>query len=744
MAYELLNAILDAQRAIRPSNPIGDMLNGQEAGVKSLDLDEKARILNSREQTQNMLASGDYQGALANAQNAGDIDNVKLALARQGQNRDLIGSVAQRLRGLSPERRQQALASIAPSLQAQGIDPSSIDLSDDSLTLDANMPISSKDQIEQDIDSYGSQARMLGAQAQMERARQQGIYNDGRLRIDQQNADTNAGRLASQNRGLDIQQQNADTSRYNSTHKTLAPGSVVIDSSDDFNGNNGTHYDGQTNPANAVYGHGAYGVPSKPISSMTLDEANQYQDALRAKTAGQIGQGQGIGTSAIGIGGFTRPTLNQNMSELYGNDAPNMKLTPEVQLSVLDHQLDKNLASSNKARSLKGTFASLQGIPDAILNNADKRTLMGMITSGENGVPLDRIQAGTIPRSERSQPQNTPANVPTPIPSVQGDTPDAAVDPENANSVDVPPSPTTRPVAQPSDGVIPSDQRSLPQNTPANVPTPTPTINGTTPQARPTTYRGNPILYSPEDKEDYASRGGGLAYLPNGSGGYNMTNVKESKPSDSQQKNASYMTRFGQSMNEVNGIFKQGFDPRSAENYLAHAANFVNSPELAKAQIYNNALENMRNIMLRFDSGAALSDTEIAEAKRLTTINPTDSPETVVQKMNVLNNFYNTLHNSADGKVDTRAILKNAQNSYDEVNNIKNAIRNKDMKAIGEYSNKYSRPVVAQLAKQIQNEPIPDDDAKSIIAARQNRDVNTMKSMINKYGAEKVGKLFRQ
>ena len=744
MAYELLNAILDAQRAIRPSNPIGDMLNGQEAGVKSLDLDEKARILNSREQTQNMLASGDYQGALANAQNAGDLDNVKLALARQGQNRDLVGSVAQRLRTLDPSKRQQALSAIAPSLQAQGIDPNSIDLSDDGLSLSANMPISSKDQVAQDIDNYGSQARMLGAQAQMERARQQGIYNDGRLRIDQQNADTNSDRLDVQRRGLDIQQQNADTGRYNSTHKTLAPGSITTDTSSDFGDNNGTQYDGQSNPANAVYGHGAYGVPSKPISSMTLDEANQYQDALRANTAGQIGQGQGIGTSAIGIGGFTRPTLNQNMSELYGNDAPNMKLTPEVQLNVLDHQLDKNLASTNKAHSLKSTFASLQNIPDAILNNADKRTLMGLVTSGENGVPLDTIQSGTIPKSERNDDGNVPAEVRTPIPTVQGQTPDAAVDPENANSVDIPPTPKGNNVAIPSDGAVPVNERDYTTNSPATVTAPAPSAQGEIPQSKPTTYRGRPIIYTPEDQQDIASRGGGLAYLPNGNGGYNMMNVKESKPSDSQQKNASYMERFGQSMNEVNGIFKQGFDPRSAENYLAHAANFVNSPELSKAQIYNNALENMRNIMLRFDSGAALSEQEIHEAKRLTTINPTDSPETVVQKMNTLNNFYNTLHNSADGKVDTRAILKNAQNSYDEVNNIKNAIRNKDMKAIGNYSNTYSRPVVADFARQVQNEPIPEDDAKAIIDARQNRDVDTMKSMINKYGTEKVGKLFRQ
>lgn len=702
MAYELLNAILASQNAVNPVDPFASFNNGQNQANAIAESKDRARAIGSRDTTNELLANGQYGDALKNAQAAGDIDGVKLTLGRQDSNRNLIGNISQRLLQMNPAQRQAALSSISPTLQNQGIDPSTIDLSDEGLNALAYAPVSSNDQIKYNILGNNSNAEMINANAALQRAQSYGQYNQGRLSIDQQNADTNQSRLG-------IQKQQADTNRYNATHKILSSGATELDNSDDFTNNgdgddNGYNYDGTINPANSVYGHGQYGVPSKPLSSMNLQQVNAVQDSLRNNTSGKIGQGSNIGTSAIGIGGFTKPTLNQNMTELYGDDAPNIVMTPEVQMNVLDHQLDKNLSSNNKAQSLKNTFASLKNIPDAMLNDLDKNAIKQLVVSGENGVPLTSIRGSTtIDNNSR------PANVSTPLPSSNGSV--------------------------------------------SNTNTPTPSIVGTIPQGaqvegntmnQPQTYRGRPILHSQDEQEQFANNGGGLAYYDNGDGKYSAINVKAQNQTQAQLEAADKLSRFNSARSQVGDLIKSGFDPRSYQNIISGVGNYGND-QIKQAQTYKQLMEQLKDIALHDKSGAAITQQELDEENNLMTIKPTDSPLNVITKMKYLDSLANGLSLRANGKFNrSDLIAKAGDTGVDEVNDIKQAIRDHDTSAIKKYGEKYSLPIISNLATDVKNEPITADDTKAILNAQSNKDRDVMASMIKKYGRDKIKTLLTQ
>jgi hypothetical protein len=159
---------------------------------------------------------------------------------------------------------------------------------------------------------------------------------------------------------------------------------------------------------NAVFGDGQYGLPTKPISEMTIGEANTYgRSSLIPATKGRIGKfdddGKPLGTSAVGAYQFTQATLEEIAPKVFkGQDWRTVPMTPANQ-----ERMAKYLFDQRKGGNLKETW---EGLPDA-RPGAYKDMAWGdvrqLIFRGEVGTdappdPLrqtDRVLAGYAQRS---------------------------------------------------------------------------------------------------------------------------------------------------------------------------------------------------------------------------------------------------------------------------------------------------------------------------------------------------------
>jgi len=120
-------------------------------------------------------------------------------------------------------------------------------------------------------------------------------------------------------------------------------------------------------PYNAVFGHGTYGLPDKPVDQMTIGEAVEYgRNVLIPATKGKIGKfgkdSKGnvipLGTSAIGGYQFTQETL-RTVAPIVFKDQPwqTLNMSPENQDKMARYLFEKN-----KGGNLQAIW---EGLPDA-------------------------------------------------------------------------------------------------------------------------------------------------------------------------------------------------------------------------------------------------------------------------------------------------------------------------------------------------------------------------------------------
>ena len=114
---------------------------------------------------------------------------------------------------------------------------------------------------------------------------------------------------------------------------------------------------GSINPsaADVVYGHGRYGSPSQPLSSMTMGQVQDFQrNTLIPATRGKVGAGPEKGTGAVGAWQITHGTLAAYAPQVFGANWQAVPFTLENQDKIAE-------AIWNDARkgNLRQTWASL-------------------------------------------------------------------------------------------------------------------------------------------------------------------------------------------------------------------------------------------------------------------------------------------------------------------------------------------------------------------------------------------------
>jgi hypothetical protein len=107
-----------------------------------------------------------------------------------------------------------------------------------------------------------------------------------------------------------------------------------------------------------VFGNGKYGSPNKKLTDMTIEEVNQFQSQLQARTkAAGIGKinGRVVGTSAVGKGQFVQGTLKNTLQTMgYDkSDFKTLKYTPELQNRLILQLAKNNGMDPNRPETLR-------------------------------------------------------------------------------------------------------------------------------------------------------------------------------------------------------------------------------------------------------------------------------------------------------------------------------------------------------------------------------------------------------
>lgn len=109
-----------------------------------------------------------------------------------------------------------------------------------------------------------------------------------------------------------------------------------------------------------VLGGGKYGLPSQPVTEMTIGDIQQFgRDVLipNSKGAKEFGLPSDQGSSAVGRYQFTQGTLEEYGPKVLGPNWKSQKFTPEVQ-----DKLAEALFNDRKSGNLKATW---QGLPNS-------------------------------------------------------------------------------------------------------------------------------------------------------------------------------------------------------------------------------------------------------------------------------------------------------------------------------------------------------------------------------------------
>jgi hypothetical protein len=132
-----------------------------------------------------------------------------------------------------------------------------------------------------------------------------------------------------------------------------------------------------------IVGHGKYGKPDKPITSMTFGEYMAYAPQLIEATRGkkELGlEGTGKGTSASGAYQFTAETTKDIAPLVLGKDWQSLQMTPQNQ-----RLMAAKLFDMRKGGNLQLTWTSLPNAENGAYANMSFDEVEPIILRGEVG-----------------------------------------------------------------------------------------------------------------------------------------------------------------------------------------------------------------------------------------------------------------------------------------------------------------------------------------------------------------------
>ena len=130
-----------------------------------------------------------------------------------------------------------------------------------------------------------------------------------------------------------------------------------------------------------VFGFGKFGSPSKPLSTLSIGEVQDFQrNTLIPNTRGKVGAGPGKGTGAVGTYQITYGTLQDYAPKVLGANWRDKPFTADVQ-----EQIAKAIYDDVKGGNLKDTWAGLPSNRPGAYKNVPWEQVRDQIIQVESG-----------------------------------------------------------------------------------------------------------------------------------------------------------------------------------------------------------------------------------------------------------------------------------------------------------------------------------------------------------------------
>jgi hypothetical protein len=130
-----------------------------------------------------------------------------------------------------------------------------------------------------------------------------------------------------------------------------------------------------------VFGFGKFGSPSKPLSTLSIGEVQDFQrNTLIPNTRGKVGAGPDKGTGAVGAYQITYGTLQDYAPKVLGSNWRDKPFTADVQ-----EQIAKAIYDDVKGGNLKDTWAGLPSNRPGAYANVPWEQVRDQIIQVESG-----------------------------------------------------------------------------------------------------------------------------------------------------------------------------------------------------------------------------------------------------------------------------------------------------------------------------------------------------------------------
>ncbi len=316
-----------------------------------------------RSKLSDLLKSGDFQGAAAQAAAYGD-DKASTnfsTIQKNGYDQGKDGTVAfgnalNGVAGLDYANRRAAIQAAKPSLVSMGVSAAAVDEfdpTDNNIAALSRAGYSFGDQVK---DSIGQQNADTGTTNAATGVRAQAFNQSKGIVVDHDLLDPITGEL----RGRALNQE------------VLSPGSTV------FNGDTvGGDYD-------TVLGNGRFGNPPAALSSMTIGQVVDFGRRTlipATRNNAQLGlAGTGMGSSAVGRYQFTSGTLQNFAPRVLGADWQNRPFDAAAQ-----EKLGEAVFNAGRGGDLSKVWTSLSPQQAAQVSRMPWSQARDIIASGESG-----------------------------------------------------------------------------------------------------------------------------------------------------------------------------------------------------------------------------------------------------------------------------------------------------------------------------------------------------------------------
>lgn len=139
--------------------------------------------------------------------------------------------------------------------------------------------------------------------------------------------------------------------------------------------------------ADAVYGHGRYGMPEVPLSQGSFGQAYDFGQTLIPATRGQVGAGADKGTSAVGAYQFIGSTMETYAKKVFGENWRDVPFTFENQSKIAEA-----LFNEAKDGNLQAVWAGLPDATPGAYKNMSFEEFQREVLPLESGMTLDEIR----------------------------------------------------------------------------------------------------------------------------------------------------------------------------------------------------------------------------------------------------------------------------------------------------------------------------------------------------------------